>query len=98
MVTSSWLRLVTTVSGMVFRRLPSGRYNTRPTYSPMRLGVLTEKETPDNIALYADKNLMGYILLTANFHFQASRPQLANINNITAIKLKARKDWNDSLI
>ena len=47
----SWLMLLVIVSETARNRLPSSMYKTLPKYSPIRLGVLTEKETPDNIAL-----------------------------------------------
>jgi hypothetical protein len=51
----SWLILPTMVREIVFNRLPSSIYSTLPRYSPTRLGVLTEKETPDSTARNAFK-------------------------------------------
>ena len=51
----SWLMLPAMVSEMALSLFPSFMYNTLPMYSPTRLGVVTEKEVPDKIALKAVK-------------------------------------------
>src|SRR5687767_12791843 len=54
-VTINWLMLPVIVNEIAFSRLPSFIYNTLPKYSPTRLGVVTENETPDKTALKAVK-------------------------------------------
>ena len=58
-VMMSWLMLLEIVSETARSRLPSSMYKTLPKYSPIRLGVLTENETPDNIALKDLEKLTG---------------------------------------
>ena len=55
----SWLILLTIVSEITRRRLPSSMYKILPRYSPILLGVLTENETPDKIALNDLEKLIG---------------------------------------
>ena len=87
-VTMSWLILPTIVIEIVRRRFPSFIYRTRPRYSPTRLGVLTEKESPDNIALNAFRKLISCTALTEIFHLNASIDQLAIIKSITAARFQ----------
>ena len=55
----SWLMLPTIVREITRRRLPSSIYKILPRYSPILLGVLTENETPDKIALNDLEKLIG---------------------------------------
>ena len=53
----SWLILPAMVREIAFSLFPSFMYKTLPRYSPTRLGVVTENEVPDKIALNAVKKL-----------------------------------------
>src|SRR5258705_2796732 len=87
----SWLILPTIVMEIVFNLFPSSMYNTRPRYSPTRLGVLTENETPDSTALNALKKLTFCIFFTDIFHLIASMDQLTNIRTITATRFQSKE-------
>lgn len=52
----SWLMLPRIVREMTRNLFPSFINNTLPAYSPIRLGVVTENETPERIALNDFKN------------------------------------------
>ena len=58
----NWLMLPVIVKEIAFNLFPSFMYNTLPRYSPTRLGVVTENETPDKTALNAVIKLTFCIL------------------------------------
>ena len=86
------------VNEIALSRLPSFIYSTLPKYSPTRLGVVTENDVPDKMALKEVKKLTCCILCIETFHLNASIPQLTIINRNTAIKLNNNGLPNEALI
>src|SRR5690606_13219293 len=56
------------------------RKNTRPPYSPIRLGVKTAQDNPENTDSIAFLNPIGSKWLHINFHLSASVNQFINIS------------------
>jgi len=69
--------------------LPSLMYKIHPPYSPILLGVLSAKATPENVAFREVKKEIGSKGCIKTFHFSASIPQLKNIIIITNQNFKA---------
>ena len=94
----SWLRLLRIVSEITLKRLPSSIYRTLPKYSPVRLGVVTEKDTPEKMAFNDLKKPTGCTFCTDIFHFNASSDQFANIKTKTRIKLNTLASRKEAFI
>jgi len=80
-VINSWLTLETIVSKTPFSRYSGARYNILPPYSPMRLGVLSDKEIPDNTDFTACRNEKEYSRFTSKCHLQVSNVQLMGMSS-----------------
>jgi hypothetical protein len=70
-------------------RLPSATKRIRPAYSPIRLGVFSEKVTPHKTDLNAVIKDIGCNTFISTCHFRASRPQLIKTHIITSQNFQA---------
>jgi hypothetical protein len=88
-VINSWLKLPIMVIKTPFHGFDLSRIKTLPNHSPIRLGVKTLTETPDNIASYDFKKEIFSIFLIRNCHFSDSIPQFT----IMSIEIQAMKKY-----
>ena len=86
LVTTIWEIFPTTIPTTPTIRLRGDRKNTRPPYSPIRLGVKTAKVSPQKTDSMARHTEIRSTITNNRRHFTTSSPQFTNISRSTLPK------------